>query len=231
MKRTARATWIGRGALVPSLVLIVPLLLAYDLGLLLAARGNGVDLLSGALLALCAGSVALYLLLHAGLAAGFLWWARRTGNAASLSLAIVGPLVVEAMIYALTLGAVIAWIVHDGLGLGASRGSAITALVTSLGAGVHEELLFRLGAFAGGAALLRRVGLAPRAAWTVALIVSSLLFALAHHHVVGHEPLVASTFAFRAVAGAAFALICWYRSLAHAVYAHVLYDVYVLLIQ
>jgi hypothetical protein len=38
-------------------------------------------------------------------------------------------------------------------------------------------------------------------------------------------------FAFRALAGVAFALICWYRSLAHAVWAHALYDVYVALIR
>ena len=43
--------------------------------------------------------------------------------------------------------------------------------------------------------------------------------------------MVAGTFVFRTIAGAAFALICWYRSLAHAVYAHVLYDVYVLVIR
>jgi hypothetical protein len=36
-------------------------------------------------------------------------------------------------------------------------------------------------------------------------------------------------FAFRCFAGAAFAAIFWFRSLAHAVYAHVLYDILVAL--
>jgi hypothetical protein len=37
------------------------------------------------------------------------------------------------------------------------------------------------------------------------------------------------TFAYRCVAGIAFGLVFWYRSLAHAVYAHVLYDLVVAL--
>ena len=41
------------------------------------------------------------------------------------------------------------------------------------------------------------------------------------------EPFTAHAFAFRALAGVAFGAIFWYRSLAHAVYAHVLYDLVV----
>jgi membrane protease YdiL (CAAX protease family) len=37
-------------------------------------------------------------------------------------------------------------------------------------------------------------------------------------------------FTFRLLAGVAFALIFYYRSLAHAVYAHALYDVWVLVV-
>ncbi|MEZ4367738.1 MAG: CPBP family intramembrane glutamic endopeptidase [Kofleriaceae bacterium] len=217
----------GHGDLVVSLVLIAPLLLAYDLGVLVTPAASGVDLLTRPLLAACGGRVAVYLLVHAGAAAALLWWVRQSGRARALSADVVGPVVVEAAIYALTLGGLLAVIVHDVLGLGARGGGVAIAVVTSLGAGVHEELLFRLGAFAGGLALLRRAGVAPRLAWGLAVVASSLLFAAAHHVGELGEPLRASAFVFRALAGVAFACIFYFRSLAHAAYAHVLYDLYV----
>jgi membrane protease YdiL (CAAX protease family) len=68
-----------------------------------------------------------------------------------------------------------------------------------------------------------------RAAWLLAFAASSLIFAAAHHW--AGEPWSDRAFAFRTLAGAAFALIFWYRSLAHAVWAHALYDVYIALIR
>jgi membrane protease YdiL (CAAX protease family) len=70
---------------------------------------------------------------------------------------------------------------------------------------------------------------APRVAWLVAFAASSLLFAAAHHW--AGEPWDDRAFAFRALAGAAFGLDFWHRSLAHAVWAHALYDVYVVLVR
>ena len=69
--------------------------------------------------------------------------------------------------------------------------------------------------------------LGRRLAVALAIAVSSLVFAAAHH--VGRlgEPWTAHAFAFRAIAGAVFGAIFWFRSLAHAVYAHVLYDIVV----
>ena len=77
---------------------------------------------------------------------------------------------------------------------------------------------------AGGAALGRRLGLSPRVALVAAIAVSSLGFAAAHHL---DAPWEARAFAFRTVAGVGFALVFWHRSLAHAVYAHVLYDLWI----
>jgi hypothetical protein len=55
----------------------------------------------------------------------------------------------------------------------------------------------------------------------------ALRFAAAHHLGAHGEPWTAHAFAFRTVCGAAFAAMFWFRSLAHAVYAHVLYDILV----
>jgi hypothetical protein len=214
----------GRGDLGASLVQIFPLLLAYEIGVLFAGRVNGADLVTRAMFA-AAGSRTAYLALYGAIAAGFLLWIRATRRWGTLRLALIGPVVLEAALYALTLGALVSLVVDHLFGHMLGLGLTAPSVISALGAGVHEELVFRLGLIAGLIALTRPI--APRAAVAVAIIASSLLFAAAHHLGAHGEPWATHAFAFRAVAGAAFAAVFWYRSLAHAVYAHVLYDIVV----
>jgi hypothetical protein len=210
----------GRGDLGASLVLIFPLLLAYEIGVLFAGRVNGADLVTRAVFAV-AGSRAAYLAIYAVIAAGFLVWIRHTRRWGTLRLALAGPVILEAALYALMLGALVSLVVDRLLGLGLTCPSVISAL----GAGVHEELVFRLALIAGLVAVARPLG--PRCSVAVAIAASSVLFAAAHHLGAHGEPWTAHALAFRAVAGGAFGAIFWFRSLAHAVYAHVLYDLLV----
>lgn len=205
----------GHGDLEASLVLIFPVLLAYEVGVLFVGNVAGADVVTRAMY-LALGSRTLYLLVHAAIALLFLLWARRGDRWGSLRMEVALPVVLEAAIYAFTLGAAIQLVLHHVLHLSLDGNSAISAL----GAGVHEELVFRLGILCAIVSMMR----GSRAAFPVALIISSLLFAGAHHLGPHGEPFTTHAFAFRALAGAAFGAIFWYRSLAHAVYAHVLYD-------
>jgi ABC-type transport system involved in multi-copper enzyme maturation permease subunit len=67
---------VGRGDLGASLVLIFPLLLIYEIGVLFAGRVNGADLVTRAVYA-AAGSRTVYLVAYAVIAVGFLIWIRR----------------------------------------------------------------------------------------------------------------------------------------------------------
>ncbi len=224
-----RSAATGRGDLGASLVLIVPLLFAYEIGVLFAGRVNGADLVTRSIYAL-AGSRAVYLALHVGLAVAFVAWLHHTKRLRTLSFDIATPVILEAAIYALTLGALGTLIVDKLLGLGAGRSGGVGAtIISALGAGVHEELVFRLAVGSGLVAVLCAAGCARHVALLVALIVSSTVFAAAHHLGTYGEPWTAHAFAFRCVAGCAFGLVFWFRSLAHAVYAHVLYDIIVAL--
>ncbi|HEU4726238.1 MAG TPA: CPBP family glutamic-type intramembrane protease [Kofleriaceae bacterium] len=220
--------YTGHGDLGASLVLIFPLLLAYEIAVLFAGRVNGADLVTRAVFAL-AGSRNAYLAIYAAVAVGFLLWIRHTRRWGTLRLDVAGPVILEAALYALTLGALVSLIVDRLLGLGLGLEVTAPSLVSALGAGVHEELVFRLGLIAGVIALAELIGPASGRPIRVALAIaaSSLIFAAAHHAGPHGEPWTAHAFAFRSVAGAAFAAIYWFRSLAHAVYAHVLYDVLV----
>ena len=211
----------GHGELASSLVLVFPLFLAYELGALAVNRVNGADVVTRAVYA-AVGSRALYLLVHAAVAAAFLLWIRRGARWAALRLEVVAPVVLEAAIYALTLGALVTLIIDRLLELDiGARGAG--EVVAALGAGVHEEAVFRLALIGGAVALLR--GLPKKPLVAVAIAGSSVLFALAHHW--AGEPWSLHAFAFRCAAGVAFGLIFWFRSFAHAVYAHVLYDLLV----
>ena len=222
--RRAAPPWWGHGDLAASLVLIFPLLLVYEVGVLFAGSVNGADVVTRLLFA-ALGRPA-YLALHALIAVGFLLWIRRGRRWATLRLDIVAPVVLEAALYALTLGAIVSAILDCVLGLGLSGASVIDAF----GAGVHEELVFRLALFGGIVALAAGApSLAgrPRVAIACALAASSVAFAAAHHIGAYGEPWTAHAFAFRVLAGVAFGLIFWFRSLAHAVYAHAIYDLFV----
>ena len=209
---------------------------------------NGADFVTRALFSVVDGDRAVFLLIHLVLAIAFvtalLLWRRRHRVKASDGLLMV----VESAVYALTIGAVIVFVVErlvtfsvgdwgDVLGgieaeIGTTRlGPTGAAVVTSLGAGVYEELLFRLGLFIGGASLLVSLGLRAVVAILVAAVLSSILFSFAHHLGPYGEPFEVSVFIFRLLAGLAFAAICYWRSFAHAVYTHFLYDTYVLVLR
>ena len=223
--RPAIVGWWGRGDLATSLVLVFPLLLAYELGVLVAGHVAGADAITRTLYAIAGGRDG-YLIAHACIAIAFLVWMRATRRGSALRWEIAAPVVLEAAVYALTLGAVIAVVVERALGLGAAD-----TIVSALGAGVHEELAFRLALGGGLVALLWRArsldDTGRKLAVAIAIVASAIVFAAAHHVGARGEPVIERVFATRAVAGVALGMIWWFRSLAHAVYAHVIYDVLV----
>lgn len=93
-----------------------------------------------------------------------------------------------------------------------------------LGAGIYEEVLFRL-LLMGGLVLVFHRGLGGHTVWVVPLAVgvSAVVFSWAHHSL-GGEPWDPDVFLYRAVMGAALGAIFWYRGLGIVVYVHALYN-------
>ena len=115
---------------------------------------------------------------------------------------------------------------------------AFGQLVAFLGAGIYEELLFRVMLFPALAALLRLVGTPRRTSWVVAILLSSLAFAAAHYQLdlmIGNFHLVTSSgdsfewtsFLFRFSAGIFFATLLLARGFGVAAGAHAFYDILV----
>jgi hypothetical protein len=118
----------------------------------------------------------------------------------------------------------------DGLGIRFQitvQTAPLAQVLTYIGAGIYEEVLFRLGLFAGFCALLRAVGLPWLIAVTLAAMTASLAFAAAHHIGPYGEPMRPDFFVFRTLAGLYFTVLFVSRGFGIAVGAHAGYDVLV----
>jgi len=117
---------------------------------------------------------------------------------------------------------------HFGLRLEvAARPVAAAQVLTFVGAGIYEEVLFRLGLFTILALVLRTLMLPGVVAITLAGVLSALAFAAAHHVGEFGEPMQPYVFLFRFLAGLYFAALYSFRGFGIAVGAHAGYDVLV----
>ena len=232
--RSGRGLRRARSNLLTSIVLVFPCLLAYELGVVLLGlrERNGVDLITDeigarigyAQFGLLLAVVFLVLLLYLRRQQRFEWRA-------------LVPVLLESGIYALTMGTLIVFVMVDLLGMNprmavaAGGGSTATKIVLALGAGVHEELFFRLFLCGGLAAIGIRLGLPRLIAVGGAFLASSALFSAAHHVGAYGDPFRLGLFTYRFFAGLVFATLFWFRGFAVAVYTHALYDIYVMLLR
>ncbi len=215
-----------------SAILVFPLFATYQLGILTGRGQNGVDFVTRLLIDLVAHDVASYLTTLAAMLVVYgaiVVLLRRTGT---FDPRVFVPMLAESAFYALSMGSIILFVLSraarfvPGLAVGAGA-NPLDVLVISAGAGFHEELIFRVVLMGGMAWLL--AGLTGRRrAWLAALVLSSLLFSLAHHIGPMGEPFRFTAFVYRFMAGVFFALVYQVRGFAVAAWTHALYDVYVL---
>ena len=95
------------------------------------------------------------------------------------------------------------------------------------GAGIYEEVLFRLMLLPAVAGCVKLLGGAPRTCIGAAVIVTSIAFSTAHYVGPQGEALESFSFAFRFLAGGFFAVLFVYRGFGIAAGTHALYDILV----
>ena len=226
--------------LLTSLVLVFPLFLIYQVGVLFTLPVlNGADFLTVFLFHNLGLSTGAYLAYTVAVAVAFAVGVALLRRKQKFNARLVVPVLIESAIYALTMGSLIVFVMIRVLHVSPRlAGGAIatqgfgTRFVMSLGAGVWEETIFRLGIMTGVAVLLEKVlGFGRWVAVALALLASSILFSAMHHIPPYGDPLHVGVFVFRALAGCFFGLIYWSRGFAIAVYTHALYDIYVLLLR
>ncbi len=219
-----------------SLILVLPLFILYQIGVL-ATDGvrNGVDFVTDLMWMAAQNQLGIYVAINLGVLVVFalsIFFMRHRGTFRPQ----LWPLIVaESTVYGVLFGGVVIGTM-SALGLGAllsSGGSGQTfvqAVVLSLGAGLYEEIVFRLIGTGGLFWALQKLGKAPPwANAAIAVIVSSLIFSAIHHIGALGDPFTMGVFLFRFFAGALLALIFTVRGFAVAVYTHAIYDLIVMI--
>ncbi len=107
----------------------------------------------------------------------------------------------------------------------------VDQVIRSLGAGIYEELVFRLIAITALVILLIDVCKLPRSASAVFIMIgSAALFAAAHHPPLGMDPFDTQRFMFRTAAGLYLAGLFIFRGFGIAAGCHAFYNVIVVTI-
>jgi hypothetical protein len=242
VKRAVVAYFRNTRSAAVGIAVTLPLLILYNIGLLMpgADRMNGADFLTS----LVAGTFGLegLLALNGALVLVSLVMIVVLLRKGRFSLGQWFVLGTEGLLYGVLLGWVVVLVMQKARLLAAAAAatsgdhSVAEVLSHAAGAGYWEELLFRLVMVGGPLFLAVRYVkgrdfkfVAGRIAIVaVAVVVSSVLFSLAHY-VGGHEPPELRSFWFRALAGGVFSLLFLVRGFAVAAYTHFLYDVMVML--
>jgi membrane protease YdiL (CAAX protease family) len=220
-----------------SLLFALPLLVLYELLALALSGGamagvrNGADVLLKSLFLTFGGRTGLIVFgaLLLGTGGWLVWRDRRSGG--SMRWPVFGGMAIESLVYASVLGLVTATLTSLLLGgtlpfaVGQFAGLGLASQVMiSLGAGLYEELLFRVVLVGALAWLARRVLGSPLAAGAVATLVGALVFSAFHYIGPYGDRLELGSFAFRAVAGLLFSTLYLLRGFGIAAWTHALYD-------
>ena len=148
----------------------------------------------------------------------------------------------ESTVLALLLGIVVGTITQQLLGglsaLSAQSGEGAlrqmgvgTRLMLSLGAGLYEELLFRVLLVGGLAWLFQRlVGGSKVVTGVIAATIGALVFSAFHYIGQYGDPWELGSFTYRAIAGLVFSGLYLTRGFGITAWTHALYDVYVMIV-
>ena len=229
-----------------SLSFAFPLLVAYEVLALTLSRSevsgvrNGADVLLKSLFVMLSGrdGLAVFGVLLVGAGAAVIWKDyRRSGQIRPPYFAWMAA---ESVVYALTFGivastltvlllpglSVVSNISALGVGL-VAEWNLPTQLMISLGAGIYEELLFRV-ILVSGLAWLATVGFGwgGTRANVFAVCLGALTFSAFHYIGPYGERLELGSFTFRTVAGLLFSGLYVLRGFGITAWTHALYDVF-----
>jgi len=239
-----QAYWRDSRAPRYSLLFALPLFLLYQVLVALEPRSpagilrNGADVILQTLFERIAGARGPLLFLACLVGVG-VWLVVRDlrTNGRDFKVGILVLMVVESVLLALALGLFVSTLTSQLVRptallvqLPVADLTLSTRVMLSLGAGLYEELLFRVllvGTIAWAGR--RLLGWRPLVAGTWAAVLGALLFSLFHYIGPYGDPLQLYSFVFRAIAGLVFSAMFLARGFGITAWTHALYDAFLLL--
>ena len=212
-------------------ILAAPVFLLYHLGLLISPMAaNGVDPITRVMGYLAGMSTAVYLLVFGGLAVVYVLWVRRLAKKRRFQPRRFPLVILEAAVYALIMAPLAGLLLKKlhilafplpGMG-------PLDRVVASAGAGFYEELVFRLAGIGILVFVFESYKLKRWLTLLLAALITSVVFSGFHYLGPLGDGFSLESFSFRFVLGMMLAGVYIFRGFATAVYAHFLYDVYVM---
>jgi Type II CAAX prenyl endopeptidase Rce1-like len=227
-----------------SLLFALPLLLFYQVLAVLLTHGtrsvrNGADVILQSLFVTVAGSWGPLVFMVCLIGVGLWLVTRDLRKSSRLRVSVFCGMLAEAVLLALLFGFLVGGVTNGVLGglqiLAHPAGGDLdrwTRLMLSLGAGIYEELLFRVllvGALATAARAL--LGWRPVTAGVAATLLGAAIFSAFHYIGPYGDRLQLYSFTFRMVAGLFFSGLYLARGFGITAWTHALYDVLLLVMQ
>jgi len=240
-----RSYWITSRAPRYSLTFALPLLITYEALAAFLSRfageqmRNGADVMLRSLFIAVAGRRGPVIFVTIVIAVSIFLIARDLRRAGRLESRVFLWMSAEAVALALVFGLVIGTVTAKllspftplAIAAGQPKMGVGARLMLSLGAGLYEELLFRVLLVSGLLLLARRVmGLGPKSANTFAVGLGALIFSAFHYVGPFGDPMRLDSFVFRTIAGIAFSALYVFRGFGITAWTHALYDVIVLVL-
>ena len=227
-----------------SVLFALPLLIVYE-GLAALLGGdeggtlrNGADVLLRSIFTLVAGRNGSRVFIAVMILVG-VWFVARDlkRSRGSLRPSIFFAMLAESAVLAVAFGIVVSALTAQVLGSmhllatgQIDKANWAARLMLSLGAGLYEELFFRVllvSTFAAGARVLLRAN--GRAAGVLATAVGAVVFSAFHYIGPYGDSFQVRSFAFRTISGVAFSALYLVRGFGITAWTHALYDTFLLL--
>ena len=241
IRAEARSYWLESRSHRYSLLFALPLLVLYELLEAMAPLRSGGGVIRNGADVMLTGAFTLLLgprgplVFMAVVIGSSLWLIYRDRTTGQFRLSMLGAMLGESVILALLFGIIVGAATMQLVGPlralsigGGVGGTALQRLSLSLGAGLYEELLFRVVLVALLASGLRLLRFRRVTAGIMAALLGALLFSAFHYIGPLGEPLRLESFVFRAVAGLAFSAMYLTRGFGITAWTHALYDVAIL---
>ena len=215
-----------------SALFALPLFLLYEVMALIFREEvdnirNGADVLLKQLLGLVGvyGLINVSIVMLVGLVVVI--WYNRHQVSGPIRIRYFALMFGESILYGLGLGMVVSWIVRTVL-LATGTGNLQTQIIISLGAGVYEELVFRVFLVSGLYLFLYRlIGLRNISAYVISAVSAALIFSGFHYIGPLGDTWELHSFLYRFVAGLVLSGLYILRGYGIAAYTHALYDLFV----
>lgn len=221
----------------PSLVFLIPLLVIYECGVLWVGGGNSEALRNGAdfwmrgwLHQLGLG----HLMLLPGLVVfGLMAWHYCGRYPWRFSVDTLIGMLAESLLFAfllIVLGQLQDFVFQNWIGpetLSINVEAVAARTISFIGAGIYEEVMFRLCLLPICYGFFRMTQISVRWSAMLAIISTSLAFSLAHYVGPAPDTFAFYSFSFRALAGTFFAALFWLRGFGITVGCHAAYDLLV----